>query len=118
MVRLVAPGGAGGGKNDPERESISNLPCRVTTAPAAAGCRRVTFVTVPLPLSTQIPRCLFRAYVATESNTSQPLPTSKMWALSVFALSRVMITGGLGLFLDPGGRPLGRRDPMSPPEFW
>lgn len=24
--------------------------------------------------------------------------------------SRVMTTGGLGLFLDPGGRPRGRRD--------
>jgi hypothetical protein len=29
-VRLVAPGGAGGGKKDPDRDKISNLPWRVT----------------------------------------------------------------------------------------
>nr|GLL25858.1 uncharacterized protein LOC109506734 [Ipomoea trifida] len=61
IVRLVAPGGAGGGRNDPERERISNLPCSVTTVPAAADWRRVTSVTVPLPLMTHIPRWRRRA---------------------------------------------------------
>nr|GLL48669.1 hypothetical protein PanWU01x14_089000 [Ipomoea trifida] len=112
---LVAPGGAGGGKNEPESDRISNLPCSVTTDPAAVGCRIVTFVTVPLPLSTQIPRCRRRAYPATHSNTSHPLATSKMCARSVFALSRVIITGGFGLFFDPAGLPLGRRATISPP---
>jgi len=30
IVRLVAPGGAGGGKKDPNIDKISNLPWRVT----------------------------------------------------------------------------------------
>jgi hypothetical protein len=38
-----------------------------------------------------------------------------MWARRVFALSLVMMTGGFGLFFEPGGRPLGRRA-MTPSE--
>lgn len=39
-----------------------------------------------------------------------------------FGLSRVTINGGLGLFLEPGGRPLGRRLELeevaaAPPEL-
>jgi hypothetical protein len=30
IVRLVVPGGAGGGEKDPDRDKISNLPWRVT----------------------------------------------------------------------------------------
>lgn len=38
-----------------------------------------------------------------------PEATSRTCARSALALSRVMMTGGLGLFLEPAGRPLGRR---------
>ncbi|KAG5089726.1 hypothetical protein JHK86_002338 [Glycine max] len=37
-----------------------------------------------------------------------------MWARRALALSRVMMTGGLGLFLEPAGRPRGRRPTTSP----
>ncbi|KAF5822545.1 hypothetical protein HanXRQr2_Chr01g0027851 [Helianthus annuus] len=56
MVKLVAPGGAGGGKKDPDNERISNRPGSVRTDPAAVGCLRVTLLTVPLPLTMHIPR--------------------------------------------------------------
>ncbi|KAF1876549.1 hypothetical protein Lal_00021263 [Lupinus albus] len=71
-----AAGGAGGGKKDPDKDRISNLPCRVTTAPGEAGCLRVTLVTVPLPLRMQTPRCLLRAKVVTLSIMSHPLAIS------------------------------------------
>uniref|UniRef100_A0A8R7UTG5 Uncharacterized protein n=1 Tax=Triticum urartu TaxID=4572 RepID=A0A8R7UTG5_TRIUA len=49
------------------------------------------------------------------SEMSHPPATSMTCVRSVLALSRVMMIGGFGLFLDPAGRPLGRRDPFSPP---
>lgn len=107
MVKPDVAGGAGGGKNDPERDKISNLPCKVTTEPGAAGCLRVTLLTVPLPLNMQTPLCRLRAKVDILSVKSHPLATSITWDRRAFALSRVMIIGGLGLFFDPAGRPLG-----------
>ncbi|PON69459.1 hypothetical protein PanWU01x14_089000, partial [Parasponia andersonii] len=108
MVRPVIPGGAGGGKIEPSSERISNRPWRVTIAPDEAGCRRVTLVTHPLPLSMQMPRCFLLAKLAKLSLTSQPELTSMACARSAFALSRVMMMGGLGLFLEPAGLPRGR----------
>ncbi|KAI5056156.1 hypothetical protein GOP47_0029677 [Adiantum capillus-veneris] len=107
------------GKNAPANDKISNLPCRLTVAPGADGWRNVTFATVPLPLIRHIPLCLLRANSAIHSATSCPPPTSHMCGLIAFSLSRVIITGGLGLFFDPGGRPRGflttSTDPSPPP---
>lgn len=55
MVNPDAAGGAGGGRKEPDRDRISNLPCSVNSEPGAEGCLRVTLFTVPLPLSMQIP---------------------------------------------------------------
>ncbi|CAM8993557.1 unnamed protein product [Rhodiola kirilowii] len=46
-------------------------------------------------------------------------PVGRHLACSALGLSRVMMTGGLGLFLDPAGRPRGRRPvrPLPPPEL-
>ena len=43
------------------------------------------------------------------SATSAPPATSITWLRSALGLSRVTKMGGFGLFLDPGGRPRGRR---------
>nr|GMD96001.1 hypothetical protein PanWU01x14_173380 [Ipomoea batatas] len=107
MVRPEAAGGAGGGRKDPERDKISKRPCKVTTAPGEAGWRRVTFVTVPVPLIMQTPRWRRRAKAETLSMISHPSAISITWVRSALALSRVMIIGGFGLFFDPAGRPLG-----------
>lgn len=50
---------------------------------------------------------------------SAPAVTSSTWDRSALGLSRVTIMGGLGLFLEPGGRPLGRREEgvAPPPEL-
>lgn len=40
---------------------------------------------------------------------SAPLATSKITLLRAFGVSFVIISGGFGLFFDPGGRPRGRR---------
>lgn len=47
---------------------------------------------------------------------SQPLATSMTWDLRALALSRVIMMGGLGLFLDPAGRPRGRLVTSPSPE--
>ncbi|WVZ23305.1 hypothetical protein V8G54_001849 [Vigna mungo] len=107
MVKPEAAGGAGGGRKDPLRDKISNLPWSVTTAPEEAGCLRVTLVTVPVPLKMQTPLWRFLANSDTLSTMSQPSATSIMWVLMALALSRVMIMGGLGLFLEPAGLPRG-----------
>ena len=57
MVKPVAPGGTSGDKKDLDNESISNLPCSVRNAPTSADCLRLTFISIPLPLRTPIPRC-------------------------------------------------------------
>ena len=89
---------------------ISKRPWMVTVAPGVVGWRSVTFVTVPLPPMTHTPRCRLRANSATLSHTSWPLATSRTCGRMALPFSRVMMTGGLGLFLDPGGRPRGLRD--------
>ncbi|KAJ0564970.1 hypothetical protein HanIR_Chr06g0257441 [Helianthus annuus] len=47
------------------------------------------------------------------SITSLPSAISITWVLSAFALSLVIIIGGFGLFFEPAGLPLGRRE-ISP----
>ncbi|URE25671.1 hypothetical protein MUK42_07013 [Musa troglodytarum] len=111
-VRPLAPGGVGGGRMVPVSERISNLPLRVaTTLPGgnAPGWRRPTSTTSPEPLRTETPRPRRRAYSVTHSTTSAPPATSSTWEWRELGLSRVTITGGFGLFLEPGGRPRGRR---------
>ncbi|KAF4377317.1 hypothetical protein G4B88_011152 [Cannabis sativa] len=44
---------------------------------------------------------------------SAPLAISMTWLRRAFGLSLVTNMGGFGLFLDPGGRPLGLRLPTS-----
>lgn len=80
------------------------------TAPAAAGCRRVTLATVPVALKMQRPRWRRRAKAARESKMSAAEAISMRWDRRALALSLVMIMGGLGLFLEPAGRPRGRRE--------
>jgi hypothetical protein len=110
-VNPVVGAGAGGGKKAPESEMISNRPWNVTVAPGVVGCRSVTLETVPLALITHTPLCRLRAKVATLSPTSQPPATSSTCGRIAFPLSRVMMMGGFGLFLEPGGLPLGFRLP-------
>ncbi|WVZ09413.1 hypothetical protein V8G54_013943 [Vigna mungo] len=123
IVKPVAAGGAGGGRKDPARDKISNLPWSVTMAPEEAGWRRVTLVTVPVPLMMQTPLWRRRANVETLSTMSQPSATSMTCVLRALALSRVMMIGGLGLFLDPAGLPRGlleisvSPEPAPPPSF-
>lgn len=71
------------------------------------GCRSVTLETEPDPLKTVTPKCLLRANCTTDSTTSEPAEISRMTGFMAKSLSLVMTMGGLGLFLDPGGRPLG-----------
>lgn len=92
-----------------EIESISNRPWNVTVAPGVVeGCRRETLATVPEPVKTQSPIFRFRQYRATASTISVPPGSSSTYGDIDGSASRVMTMGGLGLFLDPGGRPLGR----------
>lgn len=117
IERPPEPGGAGGGRTVPVRERISKRPCRVT---GADGCRMVTLVTAPVPLRTQTPRPRRRAYTETLSTTSFPAETSRTSERRALGVSRVTTIGGLGLFLDPGGLPRGRRPPEVvgvPPEL-
>ncbi|KAJ0827746.1 hypothetical protein HanRHA438_Chr17g0829331 [Helianthus annuus] len=111
MVNPDAAGGAGGGRNEPDNDKISNRPCSVTTAPGADGCFSVTLVTVPLPLKIHTPLCLLVANCDILSCISHPLATSITWDLSALALSLVIIIGGLGLFFEPDGRPRGLLEP-------
>lgn len=91
-----------------EIESMSNRPWNVTVAPGVVeGWRSVTFATEPEPVKTQRPVFLFRQNLVTDSIISAPPGSSSTYGDIEDSLSRVIITGGLGLFLDPGGRPLG-----------
>ncbi|URD75294.1 hypothetical protein MUK42_36375 [Musa troglodytarum] len=103
------PGRRGAGEEGAGEDRISKRPWRATTAPGAAGWRSVTLATVPEPLSTQTPRCLRRAKWAMDSAMSAPPATCRTWPGSAWGLAGGMKMGGLGLFLDPGGRPRGRR---------
>ncbi|CAN1181838.1 hypothetical protein LINPERHAP2_LOCUS35649 [Linum perenne] len=46
---------------------------------------------------------------------SHPSATSMRWVRRALTLSRVTMIGGGGLFLDPAGRPCGRRRVISSP---
>ena len=98
-------------------DRISKQPRSVTvdTAPDADGCLSVTLVTAPLPERMQSPRRRARAKPATQATTSHVAGTSSTCARSADAQSLLMITGGFGLFLEPRGRPRGRRMWCSPP---
>nr|CAB3457287.1 unnamed protein product [Digitaria exilis] len=120
-----------GGRNVAEMDRISYSP-RKTTAAAAPGAppmaggvgwRSETLATAPVPASTQIPRPRRAAKRASASATSRPQGISITWGRIAAAgsASRVITTGGLGLFFDPGGRPLRFLDtsmlaPSPPPE--
>uniref|UniRef100_A0A0A9FWG2 Uncharacterized protein n=1 Tax=Arundo donax TaxID=35708 RepID=A0A0A9FWG2_ARUDO len=109
-VRLLAAGGAGGGSTVPVMDRISNCPRRVATrlpGGSAPGWRRATLETAPPPLSTHTPRPRRRAYSEMHSTTSAPAATSRTCEWSALGLSRVIMMGGLGLFLDPSGLPRG-----------
>ncbi|BAT77583.1 hypothetical protein VIGAN_02017000, partial [Vigna angularis var. angularis] len=68
------------------------------------------------PLSTQTPLPRRHAYVERLSITSAPREISSTCECRAFALSHVtMMGGGLGLFLDPGSRPRGRRAVLEAP---
>jgi hypothetical protein len=54
-----------------------------------------------------MPTCRLRANCMTVSTTSEPAEISRTTGFMAESLSLVMIMGGLGLFLEPGGRPLG-----------
>ena len=62
-ARLVAPGDTGGGRKEPARKSIYNLPWSVATAGEAGlawddyGWRSVTLATLPVAESMQTPCC-------------------------------------------------------------
>ncbi|BAT81721.1 hypothetical protein VIGAN_03152900 [Vigna angularis var. angularis] len=93
-----------------DMERMSKRPWKVTVPTGATeGWRRVTLPTVPEPLRTQ--RLVFFLWLnrARASTTSFPPGISKMKGLMEGSGSRVIIRGGLGLFLEPGGRPLGLR---------
>lgn len=64
-------------------------------------------MTVPLPLRMQTPRCRRLAKADMLSMMSAPPATSTTWERRALGLSRVMMMGGFGLFLEPAGRPLG-----------
>lgn len=90
-------------------ERMSKRPWKVTVPTGETeGWRRVTLPTVPEPVSTQRPVFFLRLNRARASTTSFPPEISKMKGLMAGSGSRVIIIGGLGLFLEPGGRPLGR----------
>jgi hypothetical protein len=67
----------------------------------------VTFETDPQPLSTLIPTCLARAYCTRLSTTSDPAEISMTTDFMPDSDSLLITIGGLGLFFDPGGLPLG-----------
>lgn len=114
MVKPFAKGAAAvdgvkDGRTVAEIERISNRPWNVTVAPGVVeGCRRETLATVPEPVKTQSPIFRFRQYRATASTISIPPGSSSTYGDIDGSGSRVITIGGLGLFLDPGGRPLGR----------
>lgn len=64
-----------------------------------------------------MPLCLLFAKVDILSWISQPFAISRTWDLSAFALSRVIMIGGLGLLLEPAGLPRGLRCPSLSDPF-
>lgn len=95
------------GRKVPARESMSKRPWRVREVGWEAGWRRVTLVTAPEPLMMETPTRRCRAKPETHSSTSAPAASSSTTGRMADSLSRVITTGGLGLFFDPGGRPRG-----------
>lgn len=85
----------------PEIERMSKRPDMVNVAEAVAGCRSATLETTPLPLRMATPTRRRRAKAATHSRTSLPAASSRMMGRIEESLSRVMTTGGFGLFFEP-----------------
>lgn len=114
MANLLAKGvsTADGGDDDGstvlEIDSNSKQPWKVIVV---VGCRKETLETVPHPDNTHRPVSRWLQNRVTAATISSPLGTSRTYGDIEESGSWVMTTGGfgLGLFLDPGGRPLGRR---------
>lgn len=69
----------------------------------------MTFETVPEPFNMHNPVLRFRQKVVIVSRISIPPGISSTYGVIEGSASRVMMTGGLGLFFDPAGLPRGRR---------
>ena len=67
----------------------------------------MTLVTAPEPLMTETPRRRWRAKLERDRRTSEPDESSRMTGRMEDSLSLSITRGGLGLFLEPGGRPRG-----------
>ncbi|KAL0908638.1 hypothetical protein M5K25_023142 [Dendrobium thyrsiflorum] len=95
--------------NVAEIDRISNRPWN-TIAASAPGWRIVTLTTAPVAASTDIPSLRRRENRARQSTISWPPGISSTYGRIAAdgSASFVIITGGFGLFLDPGGRPRGR----------
>lgn len=91
-----------------EIDSKSKRPLKVM-AVLVVGCWNETLETIPEPDNTQRPvvRLLHSRVMA--ATISDPSETSRTYGDIAGSGSRVTETDGFGLFLDPGGRPLGRR---------
>lgn len=98
-----------GPTTDPERERRVKGPWRERAGAWDMGWRSVTLETEPEPLRTVTPTRRRRANWTTDSTTSEPAEISRTTGFMAASLSLVMTMGGLGLFFDPGGRPLGFR---------
>lgn len=98
-----------GATTEPERERRVKGPWRERAGAWDMGWRSVTLETEPEPLRSVTPTRRRRANWMTDSTTSEPAEISRTTGFMAESLSLVMTMGGLGLFLDPGGRPLGFR---------
>ena len=67
----------------------------------------MTFETEPVALKILTPTWFLRAKLITVSIISEPAEISRITGFIAESLSLVITIGGLGLFLDPGGLPLG-----------
>lgn len=93
-----------------ERERMLKRPCSVKVDAWAWGeteSRKETFATAPLQLKMQIPMRRLKATSATVLMMSLPRGISITMVFMALSDSRVMQMGGLGLFFEPTGRPLG-----------
>lgn len=96
-----------GPTTEPERERRVKGPWRERAGAWDIGWRSVTLETDPEPLRSVMPTRRRLANWITESTTSDPAEISRTTGFMAESESLVMTMGGLGLFLDPGGRPRG-----------
>ena len=97
MVNLFGIGGNDAIRKVAETDNMSKWPWKVMVVPGVVdGWRNMTLATVPKVVRTQRSMFLRRQNFKIASTTSFPLATSRMYEL-------------IGLFLEPGGWPLGHR---------